>query len=387
MQSVALGVYLTETTHNALWLGLITVALWAPAIIASPLGGAVADRWNRQYWIQINNAVMAVTSGSLAALALTHHLRPADACYLALFEGFASSASWAAYQSLVPDLVDPDEVLAAVSLGSAQFNLGRVIGPVFAAIALSLGSPGLCFLLNSASFLVVLVAFAFVRPRPRPPVGTEVHLIAETVTGAKRAWSLPGCRNPIIAVGVIGLVVSPFITLVPAMAIEVLHAGKVGTSWLVSAQGLGAVLGALTLPTLAHRTTRIFVLRASLVTLCAAEVAYALAPTLLAAAAALFVMGGAYVGSLTGLNTTVQLHAPVRERSRILALYTLSLSVFYPLGALVESALARAWGVREVSAGAALLLAAGLGAVVLTIPHFFSEMASPEVATVELLAD
>ena len=139
MQSVALGIYLTETTRNPIWLGLLTVSAWTPAIIGAPVGGVVADRWSRQRWIQFNNFVMACTASALAVAAVTHHLSPSLACYLAVGEGLCSSASWAAWQSLLPDLVDQDEVLAAVSLSSAQFNLGRVIGPVFAAIALGVG--------------------------------------------------------------------------------------------------------------------------------------------------------------------------------------------------------------------------------------------------------
>jgi MFS family permease len=387
MQSVALGVYLTITTHNPVWLGLITMAQWLPAIVGSPLGGAIADRWNRQRWIQACNLVMALTSGSLAYLELTHHLHPVDAVYLAIGEGFASSASWAAFQSLLQDLVEPDEVLAAVSLGSAQFNLGRVIGPVLAALALSLGSPGICFLLNAISFVFVLVMFSFVRTKPRARVETKLHLIKETKVGARRAWSVAGCRNPILGVATIAFVVSPFISLVPAMAIEALHAGKVGTSWLVTAQGVGAVVGALTLPTLAKRTNRIFVLRASLVTMVAAVTFYAEAPSLATSVVALFFLGGAYVGTLSGLNTSVQLHAPRAERSRILALYTLSLSLFFPVGALAQSALAKAFGVRVVTLASGVVLAVVLALVSWRAPRFFSEMSSPPVGEGVLLAD
>ena len=53
MQTVALGVYLTETTHDALWLGLLTVCAWTPALIGAPLGGVIADRVVRQRWIQM----------------------------------------------------------------------------------------------------------------------------------------------------------------------------------------------------------------------------------------------------------------------------------------------------------------------------------------------
>ena len=190
MQSVALGIYLTETTRNPLWLGLLTVSAWTPAIIGSPVGGVVADRWSRQRWIQGNNFVMACTASALAVAALTHHLSPSLACFLAVGEGLCGSASWAAWQSLLPDLVERDEVLAAVSLSSAQFNLGRIIGPVFAAVALALGSVGVCFAINAASFVFVLVVFSFVRTPPRPRPTTRVRFVAETVAGAKRAWAV-----------------------------------------------------------------------------------------------------------------------------------------------------------------------------------------------------
>lgn len=386
MQSVALGIYLTETTRNPLWLGLLTVSAWTPAIIGAPIGGVVADRWSRQRWIQLNNLVMAGTASALAVAALSHHLSPSLACYLAIGEGLCSSASWAAWQSLLPDLVDRDEVLAAVSLSSAQFNLGRIIGPVFASIALVFGSVGLCFLANALSFILVLVVFSFVRTPARAVPTTKVRFIAETVAGAKRAWEVKGCRNPILSIGAIAIVASPFIALVPAMAIIALHAGKIGTTWLVTAQGVGAVVAALTLPTIAKRTSRLAVLRGSMMTLAGALVIYALSPTLVVSALAMVVLGGAYMGSLAGLNTSVQMHAPVAERSRILALYTLSLSIFYPLGAFVQADLARAVGVRTVTLVGALVLAIALGVALLMRPQFWREMGSP-IETPVLLAD
>ena len=387
MQTVALGVYLTETTHNAQWLGLLTLAAWLPALVGSPLGGVVADRWNRQRWIQINNAVMALTASGLAWAALAHDLHPLLACGLAVVEGLSGSSSWAASQSLLRDLVDPGEVLSAVSLSSAQFNLGRIFGPMAAGVILSIGPSTLCFELNAASFIFVVLMFAFVRTAPRPPVRTKVRVIKETVQGIRAAWRVPGCRNPIAGVGFVGFVISPFITLVPAMAIEVLHAGKVGTSWLVTAQGVGAVLGAMLLPALAARTSRLLVLQISLVGLVLFEALYALAPTLWLSVVALVLMGATYVGTMTGLNTSVQLHAPEQERSRILALYTLSLSVFYPVGALIQSNIAHFWGVRQVT-WLAVAVAGLTVALALAWPRiFFTPMGQPVATGPVMLAD
>jgi MFS family permease len=387
MQSVALGIFLTETTRNPLWLGLLTVSAWTPAIIGSPIGGVVADRWSRQRWIQLNNFIMACTASALAVAALTHHLTPELACYLAVGEGLCSSASWAAWQSLLRDLVDPDEVLAAVSLSSAQFNLGRIIGPVLASVALVLGSVGLCFLVNAASFIFVLIVFSFVRTAPRPKPTARVRFFAETLAGARRAWSVKGCRNPILAIGVIAIVASPFISLVPAMAIITLHSGKIGTTWLVTAQGFGAVAAALALPVIAKRTSRVLALRGSIAALALSLLLYAVAPSLILAIVAMVLVGGAYMGTLAGLNTSVQMHAPLAERSRILSLYTLSLSIFYPLGAFVQADLARSFGVRDVTLVSAIVLVAVLGAVRLVRPDFWSDMGTSPVETPLLLAD
>jgi MFS family permease len=387
MQSVALGIYLQVTTHNALWLGLLTVAAWLPALVGSPLGGVMADRLSRQRWIQFNNLVQASAASALAIAELTHHLSAPLACYLAVAEGFCSSASWAAWQSLLPDLVDQDEVLAAVSLGSAQFNLGRIIGPVLAGFTMALGSPGWCFVANAVSFIAVVIAFSFVHTPARERVTTRLAIVSETMVGLRVAWRTSGCRNAIIGVGTVAIFISPFITLVPAMAIDVLHSGKVGTTWLVTAQGVGAVIGALTLPSLAKRTSRLTVLRGSMVAMAVIAALYAYAPNLVCSALALVALGGSYVGTLTGLNTSVQLHAPAKERSRILSLYVLSLSLFYPIGALAQAALAHHFGVRPVT----LVAAVGFGLVVTGLsffrPQYWHQMASDSSQMVLSVAD
>ena len=323
---MALGVYLTETTHNAVWLGLLTVAAWMPAIIGSPLGGVIADRVDRQRWIQCNNLVMALDRERAGdGRTDPSPLSPQLACYLAIVEGLCSSASWAAWQSLLPDLVERDEVLAAVSLSSAQFNLGRIIGPVLAGVTLAFGSRAWCFALNAVSFIFVVVVFSFVRSAARAQADdVDSRLGRDHGRGAQRAWSVRGCRNPIIGVGTVALIVSPFITLVPAMAIQTLHAGKVGT--VVAGHGPGRRRGDRRADAARPGATHLAPGGAARFARDGRAGARALrvrAHVWRSRSLALVVLGGAYVGTLTGLNTVGAVARAREERSRILSLYTL----------------------------------------------------------------
>jgi MFS family permease len=161
------------------------------------------------------------------------------------------------------------------------------------------------------------------------------------------------------------LLISPFIALIPAVAINILHEGKTGTSVLVTAQGIGAVAGALALTPLANRLGRRRVIVADLaVVLPTTIVLYAAAPSLWTAAVALAAVGAAYIGVLSGLMTVVQLRAPDFLRARILSLYMVSLGVVYPIGAVIQGKLGDEFGLRGVVVVAAALFA-GIIVVVL----------------------
>ena len=116
------------------------------------------------------------------------------------------------------------------------------------------------------------------------------------------------------------------------------------------------------------------------------EALYAYAPNLWLSALALFALGAAYVGCMTGLNTSVQVHAPEKERSRVLSIYVLSLSVFYPIGALAQSALAHRYGVPIVSVLAGACFGLLLLALTLFRPLWWADMgpgrarSAPQVA-------
>jgi MFS family permease len=372
MQTVALGFVITAHTHNPLWTGLVAAAAFLPMGVLAPLGGALADRLDRRRWLIVTTVAEACFAAALAVLAAAGQESPVVLVVVAFLGGTAAAVGFPAYQAMLPDLVPREDLLAAVSLSSAQFNLGRVIGPALAGLVLVFGSDAWAFAVNAASFGAVVVALVFVRlPAPAAASQPGEGMVRRIAAGVRVAVAEPGCRSAIILIGIVALVGSPFIGLVPAVAIDGLHRGAGATSTLVTGQGVGAVTGALALAPLARAWGRRRLLVGALFAFPAALVAYGLAPSVLTATAAIVVIGAFYIGVLTGLNTVVQLRAPEQARGRVLGLYMMALGTIYPVGLVVQGAIAGVVGIRTVTVASGLVLIAIMAGLVLARPGLF----------------
>ncbi|MGD0882940.1 MAG: MFS transporter [Acidimicrobiales bacterium] len=380
MQTIALGVLVFSRTGRPAWAGLVAAAGFVPIGLLAPLGGALADRLDRRRWLIATTLGETSFAVVLAVLAGFHHDPPWVLVVLSFLGGASGAIGFPAYQAIVPDLVPQEDILAAVSLSSAQYNLGRVLGPALAGIVLLTQNYAVVFGINAASFGAVVVALVMVRlPKPLPR-RDDLSMAGRIAEGARAARAEPGCRSAIICIAVVALLASPFIALVPAMAHTVRPAGwslGLTTAALVTAQGVGAVAGALALPSLAFRFGRLPVLRTALVAVPVLLCAYAAAPTLALAVPAFVAVGAAYICVLSGLNTVVQLHAPPAVRGRILSIYMMALGLVYPLGAVVQGWAADAHGVRAVTAVGALILLAAVVLARLFRPTVLADLADP----------
>jgi MFS family permease len=374
MQTVALGVIVTDRSHNPLWTGAVAAAAFIPIGLLSPVGGALADRLDRRRWLVTTTLAEAAFAAVLAGLAATGHAPSWVLVLVAFLGGSAAAVGFPTYQAMLPDLVPPGDLLGAVSLSSAQFNLGRVIGPALAGVVLVAGSAAWAFAVNAVSFGAVVVALALVRLPPRQPstISSE-GIVRRIVDGARVAAAEPGCRSAIILIAIVALIGSPFIALVPAMAIVGLGRGTAATPVLVTAQGVGAVCGALALAPLAVALGRRLVVGA-LLSFPLALVLYGLAPSLWTSALAITVVGACYIGVLTGLNTVVQRRAPPDARGRVLGLYMMALGVIYAVGAVAEGAIARSVGIRQVTVASGALLFAIMLSIAVVRGRLFASL-------------
>jgi MFS family permease len=359
MQTVAIGALVVSKTGEASWAVLVAAGAFLPIGVLSPLGGALADRLPRRPVIAAGNLAEALVAAALAALISDGHEAPLGLLGLVTLQGCASALIGPFSQAILPDLVPRSQFLAASSLNSAQWNAGRIVGPALAGATIAAFGFGASFAANAVSFLAVVVAVLFVRLSPPP--GRTGPVLAALREGLAATRAEPSCRAAIIAMAVVALVAAPFIALVPAMALRLAHGGPTAvaaaTSQLTTAQGLGAVAGALLLAPLAARIGRGRLLGWSLALLPAALAWYGVAPSRWWGVVALFVVGLVYLGVLSGLSTVVQLAAPAAYRGRVISFFQVALGVSYPVGALLQGPLADAIGVGWTTAGSAAVLA------------------------------
>jgi len=367
METVGVGVLVTTETGQAGWAGLVAAAGFVPTAVLAPLGGALADRIPRRRLLLTTTAVQTALAGLLTLLTATGTPGPGIVTLIVLGAGCSLALGFPAYQALLPDLVPREDLPGAIALSSAQWNLGRVIGPALAGVVIRVGGYAWAFGFNTISFAAVIAVLLVLR-LPRPAEAREASIVEAIRAGARFVRADPGLRVVVGYMALNSLLAAPFIALVPAFALKVFHNEQAGTAALVTAQGVGAVLMGLSLGALhAHYGGR-RVLLGVLWGLPAALCLYAFAPNLVVGVVAIFVVGFLYLGALSSFTTIAQLRSPAHLRGRVLSFLMVLLGTLYPLGSVLQGAIADRVGLRSTTAGAGVLMASALLLVRLARP-------------------
>ena len=377
METVAFGIYVTSRTGQAVWPGLVAAATFAPTAFLGPVGGALADRMPRKVLLLTTTCVQTFFAGLITTLMVIGHPAPIVVVLVALGSGCGAAMGFPAYQAMIPDLVPIEDLPGAIALGSAQWNLGRVIGPLLAGVVIRLWGIQWALGANTVSFFAVIIVLLLITlPRPHADARAE-KILAAIRSGFQFVRADAGLRVVIQTMSLNTLLAAPFIALVPAMAIKVLGSGKTGTSVLVTAQGIGAVAAALAIGPLGmrHGVRWIMVRSVSLVPV--SLIFYAVAPNLPLSAVAILVVGALYLASLSCFTTIAQQRAPSEFRGRVLSVNNVILGTLYPLGATVQGFLADRFGLRAVTAGSAVVMLVVLGGVRIFRPGATLAVAAP----------
>ena len=349
LQNAAIAVYLYSLTGSSFWVGLASAAQFVPTLLLALPAGALADRTDRLQLLkraQMAAGFLALLLAVLVAMGLaTKYL----VLGVALGTGVFGAVAIPAMQSMVPSLVPRSELPQAIGLNSLTFNLARAIGPLVAALALSVGAHW-AFGLNALSFFVLVAALSRIGTVPFPHPRGEPRTIVE---GVRYAWNHSRIRPLLLCVMAIAASVDPLTTLSPALVtsygLDSSRAPLIFSSW-----GAGAVL-CVTLG--ARLMRRLFARRLGwigLPTLAAGLLMLAAARSLPEAIGAGLICGFGFITAVVSFTTTIQLEVPDELRGKISALWTMCFLGPRVLSGLVDGLLADQIGAHRSTAVFAL---------------------------------
>jgi MFS family permease len=344
-QSVALGWLLYRLTDSKLVLGLSSFLTQIPALFLSPLAGVWADRWNRHRLVMATQAVAMLQAFGLAVLVLTGHEAVVPVLALNLLLGLASAADVPARQSFMIEMTSAEDLPNAIALNSSVFNLARLVGPAVAGPLIVTVGEGHVFLLNALSYVAVLAALLAMRVPPTPPRASAApELWTHLREGFRYVAGFGPIRALLLLLAMVSLLGTPNIVLLPAFARDVLGGDAHTLSYLVSAVGVGALVGALYMAS--RRSVRgLSLLILVAVTLFGASlIGLALAPSIWVAVPILAVTGFGMMTMMASTNTMLQTLADPAKRGRVMSFFTVAFMGTAPIGGLVLGAAADRFG-------------------------------------------
>jgi len=244
VQATALLWQVKETTGSNAWVGAVNMANFIPILIFVLFAGYVADTFDRKRVIYVMFAVMMLSALTLGIAQSFGFISLPLILGMVFISGTAYTFSAPAGVSLLPDLVPEKDMMNALALSTAQFNIGRVLGPALGAVIVAVWSVSGAFYVNALSYVFIIAAIAAVQPRApvvERPRGEMLKRIGEAfrIVGRNR-WMLA----VLLALGAVTFFGFSLTVLYPSVAREVLGKGEGAYGLLLSFTGLGAALGA-----------------------------------------------------------------------------------------------------------------------------------------------
>lgn len=324
-------VVLTELTdHSASALGIVTGLQFLPMLLLAPWTGAVVDRFPKRSLLLLTQAVLGLTALVGGVLVVTGAAQLWHFYLLALMTGVATAFDNPARQTFVSEMVPRERLSNAVALNSASFNLGRLIGPAVAGLVIAGIGSGQALLVNSLSFVTVIVALLALRASELTPAPRATGR-GSAREGLRYVRGRPDIILVMVLIFVLGTFGMNFQITIALMATQVFGRGAEDYGLLGSIMAVGSLSAAL----LAARRSepRLRVLLLSLVGFTFAAAGAAIAPTYASFAVALAACGLTALTAMTTANAMVQMRTDPMMRGRVMALY---MAIFFggtPLGA------------------------------------------------------
>lgn len=334
MQITAQGFLIYELTRSPGYLGLVGFVAGLPTWIFMLYGGVVADRMPRRRLLIITQTAMLALAFILAGLTFGRLVEPWHILILAFGMGTATAFDAPARHAFILEMVEPEDMTNAIALNAAMFNSATALGPAVAGVTYALFGPGWCFTINGISFIAVITALALMKLRPFIPKTQATSVIQDLKEGLSYVASHKMIRTIILTLGTVTLFGFAYATLMPAWAVKILGGDSRTNGLLLSARGIGALIGSLLIASLGRFKFRGRLLALGTLAFPSFVIIFAFVRWLPLSLPILVAAGMSHILIFNLCNSLVQSFSPDELRGRIMSIYSLVFFGLMPLAAL-----------------------------------------------------
>lgn len=336
MQRTAVYWLIYDLTGSPFMLGVAVFCAQFPSFLLSIVGGVASDRYNRFNVLLATQVASLIQALALTALVTFGHPEVWPILFLSVVLGVINAFDVPARQSMVYDMMDhKDDVPGAIALNSSMVHMARLVGPALSGIILEHVGASVCFSINAASFVAVIVSLLMMKLPPYRKVDRTADALTDLKNGFTYLMHTPSINRVMMMLALISLFSLPYITLLPVYAKDIFSGSASIFGYLNSFIGLGAISGAYFLASRkpgAHLKGILFI---NTILFGAGLIAFSYTTYLPVALLFLTVTGFGMMSQTTISNTLIQLAVTPTMRGRVLSYYAMAFFGMQPIGSLL----------------------------------------------------
>lgn len=345
MQIIAMSWLVYRLTNSAFLLGAVGFASQIPIFLLTPFAGVFADHFDRKRILIITQTFSMIQALVLTILAFANVIAIWQLFALGTLLGVINAFDIPARQAFVVDLVEKKEDLGnAIALNSFMFNGARLVGPSVAGIIISLAGEGLCFLINSISFLAVIFALLGMKTKIKEIYHRKNPLLKGLREGFVYTFGSARIRYILLLVTLVSVMGMSYMILMPVFASKILQGGARTFGFLMGAAGLGALIGALYLAPRknAEGLERISYIAA--IIFGAGIIAFSFSRVLWLSLSMILCASFGLMVQMVSSNTVLQHFTDDDKRGRVMSFFATAFLGMAPFGSLLAGAIANKMG-------------------------------------------
>src|SRR3954453_12196164 len=356
MQAKIAAWLMAPLTPSALMVALVQTASTLPSLLFGLAAGALADIVDRRRVLMVSQILLLVATVALAITTLAGAVGPVTLLALTFLIGAAFTFYLPTQQAMINDLVPHAELPPAVALGAVAFNVSRAVGPAIAGALTAWIGAGSALLVSSLLFVAMLAAVRRWRRRAPAMPGIPETLLSGIQSGVRYVRHSATLRALLIRNVSFSFCASALWALLPVIARDEFAMGAGGYGLLFGVFGVGAVIGAVSIPRHLQRISLNALVNAGVLVFAVATLLVAITPTLAIAIAGICAAGAAWVSVLAILSAGTQSSAPAWVRARALAMNLVAMQASLAAGSAIWGTLATVASIRIALAVAAAIM-------------------------------